>query len=346
MYKFFLSSLLLTLFVIGRPAYAVKLDTPAAINETLPQEAEKSFQIEHSTVSSKDKAAIQEVLSRLLSAANEHNIDALLKYYSPHFISGDSLSLKEVKELVETTWKSFPDVQYKSEILDLRLNGQWATVESIDHSMGSAQVDPLISDSPGKMSSESRAVLYLHKVGKHWEIVSDATLYEKALIVYGPFESLDISVQAPDQVFAGDDYTAKMFVKIPDGTIGFASLSQEPLTHPHQPSTDKFRTVSTQKGDLERIFSANKTHNNEVVTATVGVTQIGQDNQDRPLIQFKGVVTVVKRVNVISKSAFKPGNNEPKLVQTSADGKIDFSSEKEKSSAVPFSKRQVKSSNF
>jgi hypothetical protein len=345
MFKFFLSILTVALITSYGSSVAFSADQElvptvrtekaateteqkkAAQKNTEQKSAEQKNREQLSRSPVEDEVAIKALLSSLLEAANQHKIDELLKYYSPHFTSGDSLNLKEIKSLVETTWKSFPDVQYRSNVLDLRINGSWATVESLDQSAGSAKVDPLVSATPGKMSSQSRAILYLHKVGKRWEIVSDATLYEKAFIVYGPFETVKIDVQTPEQVFAGDDYTAKMMVDIPEGTIAFASLSQEPLTHPHQSGKDKFRTLSEQNRDLERIFNANKTHNNEVVTATVGFTQIAQDNQDRPVIQFKGVITVVKRVNVISKSAYKPGDNNSPLVHHSADGKIHYSAD-------------------
>jgi len=269
-----------------------------------------------------DATAVQEVLRDLLAASNRHDIEGVLRHYSHAFTSGDSLNLKDIRGLIEDTWKMFPDIRYESQIMEVRLNGNWATVESIDTATASAKVDSVVSDKPGSMKSRSRGLLYLHKVGKSWEIISDYTLHEKAIIVYGPFDNVDIDVETPEQVFADEPYTAKVTVSVPSGNIAFATLSQEPLIYPQHTSKDKFRTLSMEKTDLERIFKANISNNNEVVTATVGFTEIGQDDQERPTINLKGVMTVVKRVNVIPKSTYRHTDPASAVVRSTADGKI------------------------
>jgi len=267
-------------------------------------------------------AAVQEVLHDLMAASNKHDLDGVLRHYSPAFTSGDSLNLKDVRGLVLDTWKMFPDIQYDSKVLEIRINGNWATVESIDTATATAKVDPLVSTQPGALKSRSRGLLYLHKIGKTWEIQSDYTLYEKAVITYGPFDNIDIDVATPEQVFAGEPYTAKVSVGVPSGNIAFATLTQEPLIYPQKVGKDKFRTMSSDKTDLERIFKANTSNNNEVVTATVGFTEIGQDEQERPIISLRGIMTVVKRVNVISRSTYRPDDPVGQVVRTTADGKI------------------------
>lgn len=281
-----------------------------------------TMHIETSKADVPEVAAIQAMLSELLQASNKHDLDGVLKHYSPSFISGDSLSLKDIRGLVQDTWKMFPDIRYDSQVLEIRVNGNWATVESIDTATATAKVDPVVSDKPGVMKSRSRGLLYLHKVGKIWEIQSDYTLHEKALITYGPFDGVDIDVSTPEQVFAGESYTAKVSVGVPSGNIAFATLSQEPLTYPQHTGKDKFRTLSTDKTDLERIFKANLTNNNEVVTATVGFTEIGQDEQERPTINLRGIMTVVKRVNVISKSNYQDLDPAQRIIRSTADGKV------------------------
>lgn len=298
-------------------AYAVKTAPPASAAMHLD-----SARLDASKAELQDMAAVQGVLHDLLDATNRHDIDGILRHYAPHFTSGDSLGVKEIRGLILDTWKMFPDIHYESQILETRLNGNWATVESIDTATASAKVDPIVSTKPGVMKSRSRNMLYLHRTGKTWEIVSDATLYEKAVITYGPYENVPIDLETPEQVFAGEDYTARVMVAVPSGNIAFATLSQEALTYPQQAEKDKFRTLSSDKTDLERIFKANASNNNEVVTATIGFTEIGQDDQDRPTINLKGVMSVVKRVNVIPRSTYRAALPEEKLVRSTADGKV------------------------
>lgn len=306
-------SLIVTLTTTGLAtpqAFSAKTTTPSAIH------------LETGKANVQDVNSVQEVLKDLMGASNRHDLEGVLRHYSPNFSSGDSLSLSNIRGLIKDTWQMFPDIRYESQIMEIRVNGNWATVESLDTATATAKVDPVVSSKPGTMKSRSRGMLYLHRVGKTWEIISDATLFEKATIVYGPFDGVDIDVETPEQVFAGDSYTAKVTVGVPAGNIAFATLTQEPLTYPQHSGKDKFRTLSSDKTDLERIFKANGTNNNEVVTATVGFTEIGQDDQERPTINLKGILTVVKRVNVISKSTYKDENPSQKVTHSTADGKI------------------------
>lgn len=321
MRKFVLSLSLMTLLASS----VALLPLPAYANKPVPQPATMRLDTPHLEATKadlQDVAAIQEALRDLLDASNRHDVDSVLKHYSPNFTSGDSLTLKDIRNLILDTWKMFPDIHYDSQVLETRINGKWATVESIDSAKASAKIDPTVSEKPGVMKSRSRGSLYLHKTGKTWEIVSDATMYEKATIVYGPYENVDIDVETPEQVFAGDSYTSKVFVSVPSGNIAFATLSQEALTYPQHSGKDKFRTLSSDQTDLERIFKANNTNNNEVVTATVGFTEIGQDAQERPTINLKGIMTVVKRVNVIPHSTYQDIPAEEKLTHVTADGKV------------------------
>jgi len=309
--------------LLAAPLYS-NLTAQAAAKATMPTPA---MHVENAKTDNQDLVAVQDLLRDLITASNKHDLDGVLKHYAPDFTSGDSLSLKDVRGLIQDTWQMFPDIHYDSQVLEIRTSGNWATVESIDTASATAKIDPVVSNKPGNMKSRSRGMLYLHKIGKQWEILSDATLYEKATIVYGPFDNVNIDVESPEQVFAGDSYTAKVRVGIPAGNIAFATLSQEPLTYPQQASKDKFRALSSDKTDLERIFKANTTNNNEVITATVGFTEIGQDDQERPTINLKGIMTVVKRVNVIPKSNYQTSANA-KVTEFSADGKVKIDTKK------------------
>ena|GEM_PF-1838296 len=325
-----LTSLLISTVLISgisaySPAWAGKLGSGTKIHPRAPKInflANSSMQLQKDKTGVHDESAVQAILKDLLDASNRHDVDAVIRHYAPNFTSGDSLSLKEVRSLILDTWKMFPDIRYETQTMEIRMNGDWAAIESIDTAQATAKVDPAISEKAGVMKSRSRGMLYMHRTGKTWEIVSDATLYEKATISYGLPETTIIDVETPEQVFAGESYSSKVLVSVPPGNIAFATLSQEPLTYPQHMEKDKFRTLSSDKMDLERIFKANTTNNNEVVTATIGFTEIGQDDQERPTINLKGVMTIVKRVNVIPKSTYKSVSASEQIIHTTADGKV------------------------
>jgi ketosteroid isomerase-like protein len=293
-----------------------------------------------------DSPAVTELLSlmrQVLSASNAHDSDRLLSFYAREYISGDKLKRPDIKNLVEDTWKQYPDIRYTSDVLELRINGHWATLETRDKAIATAKNEAQLPGLSGQLCTDSRSLVFLRKVGERWLIASDNVLYETALITYGEAVGMPLMLAAPDQVFAGEGYSAKLDVTLPVRTFAIAGINQEPLVFPHQPAEDKFRTISAEKSNLERVFSANRSNHNELITATLGLTQVGRDEQQRPVVSLKGIATVVKRVNVLplpndatgatpTQTSALPGAASARavaesLVRESADGRIQLTPE-------------------
>lgn len=302
-------------------AHAVKPTTPTPPASTIPSD----IHIVGTEANSEDIQSILAAVNDLVAASNRHDLDGVLKHYSPRFVSGDSLNLEQIQHLIQDTWKTYPDIKYENKIVEIRLNGDWATVESLDSAKATAIPETSISKTPGSLVSRSRGLLFLKRVGKSWEIMSDYTIYESATILYGEAEKLKLILSTPEQVFAGEPYTAKIDIKMPPSTFAIATISKEPLVYPQKAPEEKFRSLSDEQDSLERVFQANATNNNEMVTVTIGLTQIGQDDQDRPTIKLNGIATLVKRVNVLPKSKFTDSGHSDEIVKKSASGKIDFS---------------------
>ncbi len=281
------------------------------------------FRVIGTSPDSKEVQSITAVVTDLVKASNSHNLEGVLRHYSPDFISGDNLSLEQVRKLIEETWQVYPDIQYETKTLEIRVNGDWATVESLDHAVSPVLNKEGIITEPGTLKSDSRGMIYLRRIGNSWEITSDYTLYEQAVILYGDAQTLKVSLSVPDQVFAGEAFTAKVNVALPPGMVAIASISKDPLVYPQLKPKDKFRSMSPQSHLLERVFEANGTNNNEIVTATIGLTRI-ENQGERPTVQFKGVATVIKRVNVVPRTDDTAIYNPEQLIQTSASGLIDL----------------------
>lgn len=313
------------------PAVSVLITATLALPLSLPVQALESVtaapHVVGTTADSPDVKGILQIVSELVTASNAHNLEGVLKNYSPRFVSGDNMTLEQVKKLIQETWAVFPDIHYQTQTMEIRVSGDWATVESIDSAAASAKVDPVVGGQSGTLESRSRGLLYLHRIGNGWEILSDYTLYERALITYGQLGPVNLDLSTPEQVFAGEPYTAKVNLDVPEGVLAIATISREPLVYPQIKPRDKFRSLSSDKNSLERIFSANKSNTNEVVTATVGFTQIAQDSEDRPTIQLNGIATIVKRVNILPRSQYKPESPDG-LVKVSANGTVDLSKDK------------------
>ncbi len=267
------------------------------------------------------------VYNDLLKASNEHNITEILKLYNPKFISGDNLNLEQLKSMIQETWQSYPGICYQSKPLEIRVHGDWATIESLDHSYATAPPDKDVINVPGKMVSHSRSQLFLRRIGSSWEIMSDATIWEEATIRYGLADDLKIVLSAPEQVKAGETYSATIQANLPEGTFTLATIDNEPTIYPHQKIDDKFRALNNETNQLQRVLRANTTNHNEIVTATLGLTTVEQSNPERPSLSLSGIATIVKRVNVVPISAedVMAEMKKQELVRTSANGKFNFS---------------------
>ncbi len=323
--KKFLAILMTTLVLVV--SISLNEDSDARTRRSRAKKASKieapAFRVIGTSFDSEEVKSITAVVDHLVVASNEHNLEGVLRHYSPDFISGDNLTLGQVRKLIEETWMVYPDIKYETKTLEVRVNGDWATVESLDKAMASVVGKGGIITESGTMKSNSRGMIYLRRIGNSWEITSDYTLYEKAVILYGEAQALNVELSVPDQVFAGESFTAKVDVALPPGMVAIASISKDPLVYPQLKPKDKFRSMSASSHLLERVFDANSTNNNEIVTATIGLTRV-ENKADRPSVQFKGVATLVKRVNVVPLADGSALYNPEQLVKTSASGLIDL----------------------
>lgn len=274
--------------------------------------------------SSQTVKTLMALVADMQAASNQHDIGALLRHYAPDFVSGDNLSLAEVRSLIEDTWKTYPDIRYASSALEIRINGDWATIESLDTATATVPSKEGVMNEPGALTSQSRGMIFLRHLGNVWEITSDHTLYENAVIRFGEAKTLNATLSAPDQSFSGETYTAKIGLALPPSLIAIASITKDPIVFPQRMPDDRFRSLSPQNSELERVFTANQANRNEVITASIGLTQIGQDTDDRLTVQFRGVMMLIRRVNVLPKASKLLDSASEAQVAFSADGRIDL----------------------
>ncbi len=245
--------------------------------------------------------SLMELFNDLNNASNRHSIDDLLRHFSPNFISGDNFTLPQLKQQILDTWKAYDQIKYTSQILEIRVQGDWATIETLDQAEAVAPPDKSFMDqTPGKMFSQSRNQLFVKRSGNVWEVKSDQTLWEQAVIRYGIGEEVDITLSVPEQVKSGDSYSANVMATIPEGTFLIGTITNEPITFPHSKPDDTFRTMDADNYELQRVLKANAENRNEIVSATLGMTNISQRmSQERPSLSVNGLITIVKRVNVV-----------------------------------------------
>ena len=261
-----------------------------------PQSASFSVNAESKDINSiTEVQKINQTLDRLERDWNLHEMDKVLSFYSQDFINGDGLSLDAVKNLTQELWDAYPDIKTKTQERTVRVYGDYATVESLDHYYGeSTKIRPEVG-SKGILKAVSVGNLFLKKLGPAWKITSDKTLFEKVSIGYGIGSELvdegKIKLSAPEQVASGQQYTASIDFNLTDEIKPVAAISKEILIYPHSYQEDKFRLVNEL--NLEKLLTANKISKNELITATIGLT----GGALKP--KLLGLVFLTRRVNVI-----------------------------------------------
>ncbi|MEW5821162.1 MAG: nuclear transport factor 2 family protein [Cyanobacteriota bacterium] len=247
---------------------------------------------------------VSKIINDLIDASNKHEIEAIASLYSNDYLSGDSLNKDQILELIKETWETYPDIKYSTDIKAVRISDNWATVETHDESRAiTGKISEITSDK-GDLVSNSHTIVYMRRFGKEWKIVGDFTFFERAILKFGTAKELDISFSAPEQVKAGEMYSGKINMEVPVGTFAVGSITKEPIVYPNLKPKEKFRTINQSLGNLERVFESNESNNNELVTATVGITELTEDNQARPTVRLKGICIIGNRVNVIPHSTF------------------------------------------
>jgi len=243
-------------------------------------------------------------------ASNSKNIEELKKFYDPKYINTDGFTYENIFEIIEQTWAKFPQIQYEAIVKEIEVDGNKAVAEVSDVSVAQVNSSSENEDRKvkeygydGVLHSTSLYIVNLEKKNNQWKIVSEKVIDEETILKYGEATNLDIKLEAPKIIRAGEEYTASLTVQMPEEAFVMGAISTENVVYPPLKTKEKYRRIPPE-GILERIVRANKDNTNEYVMATVGITKARFEHSS---IQFiiSGAAFVVKKVDVIPISDVK-----------------------------------------
>jgi hypothetical protein len=243
-----------------------------------------------STNRDQDRKEIEALLAKIEKEWNAHNLDGVMSCYADEYVNNDGLDKKAVTNLTQDFWKTYPDVQSSSKIQAIRFEGLYATVESEDSATGTTAKEMPGVGTKGELGSTAEGQLYLKKLGPAWKIVGDRIDYEKVKLSFGLAKQLDGSFSAPEQVKAGHQYTARLELALPPGMSALGSITSQPLQYPQPQPTESWRPMESPL--LERVMNANNKNHNELLMATVGITNAARSS-------LLGIVFLTRRLNVV-----------------------------------------------
>lgn len=235
---------------------------------------------------------IEHILQTIEQQWNAHNLDAVMNFYADDYINNDGLDKKSVAALTQDFWKTYPDARSTSITKQIRVEGPFITVESRDMASGTTAKEMPGIGTKGELHSISEGQLYMKKIGNSWKIIGDRIDYEKVRVAFGLARSVQATFSAPEQVKSGRQYSAKLEVSLPQGMTGVGSITSQPLQYPQPQPTDYWRPLDSQSAVLERVMGANSRNRNELLMATIGVTNASRNS-------LMGIAFLTRRLNVV-----------------------------------------------
>jgi ketosteroid isomerase-like protein len=262
--------------------------SPAAV-ETLPANTEFSLDQEDKDRQI-DRADIEKILNSIEEQWNAHNLDTVMDFYADDYINNDGLDKKAVSALTQDFWKTYPDAKSFSKVKQIRIEGNFATIESRDMASGSTAKEVAGIPNKGDLKSISEGQLYMKKVGNNWKIIGDRIDFEKVRVSFGMAKNLKASFSAPEQVKSGRQFSAKLEVDLPSNVTAVGSITSQPLEYPQAQPPDVWKPIDGPV--LERILPANSANRNELLMATIGITNPGHSS-------LLGLEFLTRRLNVV-----------------------------------------------
>ncbi|MCC7528888.1 MAG: nuclear transport factor 2 family protein [Candidatus Melainabacteria bacterium] len=241
----------------------------------------------------KERKEIEALLSSLETQWNAHDLDGVMSHYSEDYVNNDGLDKKAVASITKKFWSQYPDSKSSSKIKQVRIDGNFSTIESRDVASGTTERENADTGTKGELNSVSEGQVYLKKNGNNWKIIGDRIDYEKVRVSYGLARQLTANFSAPEQVKSGRQYSARVDISLPVGLTAIGSIMSQPLKYPQKADAagePKPRIIDGES--LERVMSANTDNRNELLMATVGITNATRSH-------LMGITVVTRRLNVI-----------------------------------------------
>lgn len=290
----------MNLLVVASPSYS--LEAPVTPTTDLAPESESKVYFEQ-------RKEVEELLKTIESQWNAHNLEGVMSYYAEDYVNNDGLDKTAVSALTQDFWKTYPDAKSTSETKHIRIEGPFVTVESRDTAYGTTAKEMPGIGTKGELQSVSEGQLYLKRLGPAWKIIGDRIDYEKVHVAFGLAKQVNALFSAPNQVKAGHQYCAKLEVSLPPGLTAVGSITSQPLQYPQPQPTDAWRPLESSAAILERVLGANSKNRNELLMATVGITNPSRNS-------LMGIAFLTRRLNVVPSME----NGEPAAASASSTG--------------------------
>ncbi|MCR4881824.1 MAG: hypothetical protein K6A44_07735 [bacterium] len=243
---------------------------------------------------------------------NKHNIKALKKVYTDDFINTDGYNKTQLFALMNRTYAAYPDLKTEYLVKSISSTKHFAMANVTQKVTATTKDTSKITKDKGTYTATLETIVYLKKIGKEWQIYSEAVLSEVSKLSYGMAKDVSGIIDAPQKVLAGSDYSASVTVETPSGYSSIASVNNTQVVEGYNMSGESFRQVPSDSGTVERVLKANNLNNNEAVVVSVGFTKLTQDMFKKAKMDISGLMILMRRVDIVPENSNHKTDNKAK----------------------------------
>jgi hypothetical protein len=165
---------------------------------------------------------LQTLHNRMDQAANARDRDSLLQFYGLEFTNNDGLNRETFSQSLGQLWQQYPQLTYKTEVLQATPQGQGADVETVLRITGDQQRDGRTLKVDITLRSRQR-----------WQadkLIQQEILSEQTRLSLGE-RPPTVTVNLPETVKVGERYTYEAIVQEPlDTDILMGEILDQPVT--------------------------------------------------------------------------------------------------------------------
>lgn len=235
--------------------------------------------------------------------ANAHDLKNLEPLYTDTYINSDGFNKEVYFKSIESTWQSCEDLTYTTKILSVDIDGNYASVNVEETATGTILDTLDFMPVTGEIHSRATGIYHLVKINDKWYISGETAIADESSLLYGDARFMNIEIQAPAQVSAGETYTTTVKVDADPNTFILGSIDHDVMTYPSSTPKNELRALP-QSQILERLIKANNKNLNEYAVASLAISKVKLLDQDNFRIYMAGLACVMKRVNVVPKNNY------------------------------------------
>lgn len=221
-------------------------------------------------------AALQDTIAKIDMAANNQNLEAVMKYYSPNFTNTDGLTPTSLSQALTSLWKTYPQLQYTTEIKSWEQTGDQLVAETVTKIQGASQ-------SQGR-TMNLNTTLHSRQYFQEQKLVRQEILSEQTQVTTGENPPV-VEVIAPEKVKVGEKYNFDVVVTEPlKDKVLLGATVEEPTGSDRYLNPSNLELEALPAGGIYKLVTAPRLPENHWLSAI--------------LVRGDGITMVTKRVRI------------------------------------------------